>query len=129
MQPDKEVKPVAPFRVSAVFRAPDFAGGKGSLSASSSIEIVNTILSSVNTVELMKLFQKNPNLIDTMEGVAKRIGQTAPQVENDVNKLVDLGVLVKVPSGKATILVLDKKRAREIDSKIESMLGRQGEGI
>jgi hypothetical protein len=99
------------------------------LSASSSIEIVNTILSSVNTVELMKLFQKNPNLIDTMEGVAKRIGQTAPQVENDVNKLVDLGVLVKVPSGKATILVLDKKRAREIDSKIESMLGRQGEDI
>lgn len=96
---------------------------------STSIEIVNTILSSVNTVELMKLFQKNPNLIDTMEGVAKRIGQTASQVENDVNKLVDLGVLVKVPSGKATILVLDKKRAKEIDAKIESMLGRQGEGV
>ena len=95
---------------------------------STSIEIVNAILSSVNTVELMKLFQKNPNLIDTMEGVAKRIGQSSPQVENDVNKLVDLGVLVKVPSGKATILVLDKKRAREIDSKIESMLGRQ-EGV
>lgn len=95
---------------------------------STSIEIVNAILSSVNTVELMKLFQKNPNLIDTMEGVAKRIGQSSSQVENDVNKLVDLGVLVKVPSGKATILVLDKKRAREIDSKIESMLGRQ-EGV
>ncbi|MGI0005199.1 MAG: hypothetical protein ACREAO_01710 [Nitrososphaera sp.] len=95
---------------------------------STSIEIVNAILSSVNTVELMKLFQKNPNLIDTMEGVAKRIGQNSSQVENDVNKLVDLGVLVKVPSGKATILVLDKKRAREIDSKIESMLGRQ-EGV
>ncbi|MGI0020726.1 MAG: hypothetical protein ACREAY_09685 [Nitrososphaera sp.] len=95
---------------------------------STSIEIVNAILSSVNTVELMKLFQKNPNLIDTMEGVAKRIGQNASQVENDVNKLVDLGVLVKVPSGKATILVLDKKRAKEIDSKIESMLGRQ-EGV
>lgn len=95
---------------------------------STSIEIVNAILSSVNTVELMKLFQKNPNLIDTMEGVAKRIGQSSTQVENDVNKLVDLGVLVKVPSGKATILVLDKKRAREIDSKIESMLGRQ-EGV
>jgi hypothetical protein len=95
---------------------------------STSIEIVNAILSSVNTVELMKLFQKNPNLIDTMEGVAKRIGQSSSQVENDVNKLVDLGVLVKVPSGKATILVLDKKRAKEIDSKIESMLGRQ-EGV
>lgn len=93
---------------------------------SSSIEIVNTILSSVNTVELMKLFQKNPNLIDTIEGVAKRIGMTAPQVENDITKLVDLGVLVKIPSASkaTTVLALDKRRAREIDSKIESMLGR-----
>jgi hypothetical protein len=93
---------------------------------SSSIEIVNTILSSVNTVELMKLFQKNPNLIDTIEGVAKRIGMSAPQVENDIIKLVDLGVLVKIPSSSkaTTVLALDKKRAREIDSKIESMLGR-----
>jgi hypothetical protein len=93
---------------------------------STSIDIVNTILSSVTTVELMKLFQKNPNLIDTMEGVAKRIGQTAIQVENDVDKLVDLGVLIKIPSGKTTVLVLDKKRAHEIDTKIENMLGRQG---
>jgi hypothetical protein len=95
---------------------------------STSIDIVNTILSSVTTVELMKLFQKNPNLIDTMEGVAKRIGQTAMQVENDVDKLVDLGVLVKIPSGKTTVLVLDKKRAHEIDTKIENMLGRQQGG-
>ncbi|MEM2141022.1 MAG: hypothetical protein QXJ74_05910 [Nitrososphaera sp.] len=90
---------------------------------STSIEIVNTILSSVTTVDLMKLFQKNPNLIDTVEGVAKRIGQTASQVESDIGKLVDLGILVKIPSGKSTVLVLDKKRAKEIDMKIESMLG------
>jgi predicted transcriptional regulator len=74
----------------------------------------------------MKLYQKNPNLIDTVEGVAKRIGQTASQVESDVGKLVDLGILVKIPSGKTTVLVLDKKRAKEIDTKIESMLGWQG---
>jgi Fic family protein len=78
------------------------------------------------TIELMKLFQKNPNLIDTVEGVAKRIGASASQVENDISKLVDLGILVKIPSGKSTVLVLDKKRAREIDSKIESMLGWEG---
>lgn len=93
---------------------------------SSSSEILNTILSSVMTIELMKLFQKNPNLIDTVEGVAKRIGASASQVENDISKLVDLGILVKIPSGKSTVLVLDKKRAREIDSKIESMLGWEG---
>lgn len=93
---------------------------------SSSTEIINTILSSVMTIELMKLFQKNPNLIDTVEGVAKRIGASASQVENDISKLVDLGILVKIPSGKSTVLVLDKKRAREIDSKIESMLGWEG---
>ena len=93
---------------------------------SSSTEIINTILSSVMTIELMKLFQKNPNLIDTVEGVAKRIGASASQVENDISKLVDLGILVKIPSGKSTVLVLDKNRAREIDSKIESMLGWEG---
>jgi hypothetical protein len=95
---------------------------------STSIDIVNTILSSVTTIELMKLFQKNPNLIDTIEGVAKRIGQTAVHVENDIDKLVDLGVLIKIPSGKTTVLVLDKKRAREIDTKIENMLGRHQGG-
>lgn len=96
-----------------------------SSSSSSSMEIINTILSSVTTVDLMKLFQKNPNLIDTMDGVARRIGQTASQVENDIGKLIDLGILVKIPSGKETVLVLDRKRAKEIDLKIESMLGWQ----
>lgn len=90
------------------------------------MDIMNTILSSVTTVELMILFQKNPNLVDTLDGIAKKVGLTNSQIESDIAKLVELGVLKKMPSGTSSIFLLDRAKAEKIDLQLEEMFLRQG---
>lgn len=85
-------------------------------------EIVRAILSSVTSLEIMSLFNTNPNLIDTTEGVAKRLGLGPEKIESDLNKLVSTGLLKKRTASKSPVFMLDKAKAKEADRQIQAAL-------
>ena len=76
-------------------------------------EILRRLLSSEIKGDLLVLFHKNPGLIDTMDGVARRIGRAATAIEAEIRDLVDLGVLRTKRIGTSKVYLLD--RARDAD--------------
>jgi len=43
--------------------------------------------------ELLRLFHMNPGILDTVEGIARRVGRMPKEVETEISTLVELGVL------------------------------------
>src|SRR3989441_12954928 len=68
--------------------------------------------------DLLVLFHKNPGLIDTFEGVARRIGRVAKTIDADVKDLVTLGVLKTRRIGSQEVIFLDRARDRETQAAI-----------
>lgn len=65
------------------------------------------------------LFHKNPGLVDTIDGIARRIGRTSGGMESEVNDFLDLGLLKKKRIGKLEVIRLDGAKDKEIQEIIE----------
>ncbi len=85
-------------------------------------ELFDRLLSSTNKVEIMILFHKNPNLIDHIEGVSRKIGVSPNLIEADIQDLVDLGVLKARKVGKNTLISLDSARDKELQEMMTKQL-------
>lgn len=79
--------------------------------------LLRRLLSSEVKSKLLVLFHKNPELIDTVEGVARRIGRIASAVDAEVQDLVDLGILRRRSIGRSQVLSLDSAKDKEIQEK------------
>ena len=90
-------------------------------------EIYSALLSSDTKADLLSLFHNNPGLIDSIEGVARRIGRTASEIEADVKDLVDLGLLVKKRFGKLDVVSFDTNKDKQIQEMILNQLKRRGD--
>ena len=77
-------------------------------------EILSTLLASEVRGDLLILFHKNPGLIDTVDGIARRIGRTTVAVISDVRELLQLGLLKQKRIGASEVVFLDRARDREI---------------
>ena len=80
------------------------------------------LLASETRGELLILFHKNPGLIDTLEGVARRIGRTARSIEKEVNEFIRLGILSTKPIGNGQAIYLNLEKDREIQGFILSYM-------
>lgn len=85
-------------------------------------EVLTRMLSSEVKAELLLLFHKNPGLIDSSEGTARRIGRTAAAVEVELKDLVALGVLGVKKIGTERVYSLDRTRDQEIKKAISNYL-------
>jgi predicted transcriptional regulator len=85
------------------------------------------LLSSDTKADLLMLFHNNPGLTDTIEGVARRIGRTASEIEADVKDLVDLGLLVKEKFGKLDVVSFDTNKDTQIQEIISNQLKRRAD--
>ena len=85
-------------------------------------ELLDRLLSSEVKADLLLLFHKNPDLVDTLEGVARRIGRTGSSIESQVNDLVELGVLNKEQVGKSEAFFMNHVRDKQIQDAIASHL-------
>jgi hypothetical protein len=72
--------------------------------------------------DLLVLFHKNPGLIDTYDGVARRIGRIAKSIEADVRDLVTLGILKVRQIGSREVLLFDWSKDRETQETIVNQL-------
>ena len=88
-------------------------------------ELLSRLLSSEVKGDLLVMFHKNPGIMDTMDGVARRIGRTASVVEADVEDLVKLGLLRKKRIGKLEVILLN----REVDKKIQESITEHVRGL
>jgi len=77
-------------------------------------EILSTLLASEVRGDLLILFHKNPGLIDTVDGVARRIGRTTITVISDLRELLQIGILKQKRIGASEVVFLDRGRDREI---------------
>ena len=88
-------------------------------------QLLDRLLSSEVKADLLVMFHKNPGIMDTLDGVARRIGRTASVVETDVEDLVKLGLLRKKRTGKLEIILLN----REVDKKIQESITEHLRGL
>ena len=85
-------------------------------------EILSTLLGSEVRGDLLILFHKNPGLIDTVDGIARRIGRTTISVISDVRELLQLGLLKQRRIGASEVLFLDRAKDREILESVANHL-------
>jgi len=77
-------------------------------------EVLSTLLASEVRGDLLVLFHRNPGLIDTVDGVARRVGRTTIAVISDVRELLQLGVLRQKRIGSSEVVYLDRAKDREL---------------
>jgi hypothetical protein len=72
--------------------------------------------------DLLVLFHKNPGLIDTFDGVARRIGRTAKAIQEDVRDLVTIGILRTRQIGSHEVITFDPSKDDETQEGIVNHL-------
>jgi hypothetical protein len=85
-------------------------------------EILSTLLGSEVRGDLLVLFHRNPGLIDTVDGVARRIGRTTVTVITEVRELLELGVLKQKRIGNSEVVFLDRAKDRELLESVANHL-------
>ena len=85
-------------------------------------EILSTLLGSEVRGDLLVLFHRNPGLIDTVDGVARRIGRTTVAVISEVRELLELGVLKQKRVGASEGVYLDRTKDRELLESVANHL-------
>ncbi len=76
-------------------------------------QMINRLLGSEARGDLLMLFHRNPGIIDTLEGVALRIGRRAESIEADLKDFVDLEILRTRRIGNSNVFSLDRGKDRE----------------
>jgi predicted transcriptional regulator len=96
------------------------------LSSDSPEILLSRLLSSRIKGELLLLFHRNPGLVDHFEGVGRRIGRSPNEVKNDLNDLVEMGVLKKESVGSTEIVYLDKEKDEQTKNSVGDYLASRG---
>jgi hypothetical protein len=89
---------------------------------------LSTLLGSEIRGDLLVLFHRNPGLIDTVDGVARRIGRTTVAVISEVRELLQLGVLKQRRIGTSEVVFLDRAKDREVLESVANHLKTIGKG-
>ena len=85
-------------------------------------EVLSTLLASEVRGDILVLFHRNPGLIDTVDGVARRVGRTTIAVISDVRELLQLGMLRQKRIGSSEVVYLDPAKDRELLESVANHL-------
>jgi len=85
-------------------------------------EVLSTLLASEVRGDILVLFHRNPGLIDTVDGVARRVGRTTIAVISDVRELLQLGMLRQKRIGSSEVVYLDRVKDRELLESVANHL-------
>ncbi len=78
--------------------------------------------------QIILFFHNNPGVIETMEGLARRLGTTVESLRQDIAAHIELGLLKERKLGQKTVLVYDRNRRSDIENFITDHLRKQLEG-
>jgi hypothetical protein len=85
-------------------------------------DLIEVLLSSESKGELLMLFHKNPGIVDTVEGVARRIGKGKDEIEGDIKDFSEIGLLKVMNVGKLTLLSFNKQKDAEIQASLTQFI-------
>jgi hypothetical protein len=80
------------------------------------------LLSSGLKGDLVVLFRKNPGIVDTLEGVARRLGVTPDAIQTETSELLGLGFLKSKRFGNDSVVYLDETKDKEIQESAAKYL-------
>ena len=84
--------------------------------------LFKTLLASTSRADLLVLFHRNPGLIDTVEGIARRMGKKGKAIESDVSELAKSSILQKKKVGNSDVYFLNREKDRETQIDIASYI-------
>jgi len=85
-------------------------------------ELMEKLMGTEIKAELLRLFHMNPGILDTVEGIARRIGRMPKDVETEISTLVELGVLRTERFGKLDVVSLNTSKDKEIQNRIATLI-------
>ena len=75
--------------------------------------------------QVIVFYQNNPGVIETVEGLAKRLGTNPEQLRKDIAAHVHLGFLHERRVGDQTVLVYDRQQHKRIEDFIAEELRKK----
>src|SRR5438270_11267524 len=85
-------------------------------------QLFQSMLSSEIKGDLLVLFHKNPGLIDSLDGIARRIGRVGTAIQADVQDIVNVHILGTRQIGGREIIFLDRSGDRAAQASIMNYL-------
>jgi len=89
------------------------------------LNLIQRLLSSEAKAELLILFHKNPGLIDTLEGIARRVGRSGKVIESEIKDLLDVGILRLKKLGQSEVISLNYSKDKEVQGVISKYMEQQ----
>src|ERR1700691_2643886 len=87
---------------------------------------LSALLSSSTKADLLMLFHRNPGLIDTVEGIGKRLGKKGNSIAADISQLESASILQKKTVGKSEVYFLNRKKDAESQKEIAEYITNLG---
>lgn len=88
---------------------------------------LESLLSSRNKGDLLILFHRNPGLIDSVEGIARRIGKKSTAIQGDISDLATASILKKKLVGKTEVYYLDRQKDKEAQEEVAKYIMNLGD--
>lgn len=66
----------------------------------------------------MTLFHKNPGIMDTSDGIARKIGLLKENVQPDLDEIAKIGIIGKKKFGNHEVYFLNQSRDAEVQQSI-----------
>lgn len=82
-------------------------------------------VSSERKAQIVVFFHRNPGVVETVEGLARRLGIHPDALRDDLKDHIDLGVLRERKVGDKTVILYDKSRRGSIEKLIQEYLQRK----
>lgn len=76
-------------------------------------------------VQVVVFFHNNPGIIETVEGLARRLGTNAENLRKEIAGHVAIGVLREEKCDGLTLLMYDRRKERDVQRYIEGQLGKR----
>jgi len=92
------------------------------------MEISQKLLGSEVKLEILAMFHRNPELVERIDGVGRRLGRDTGEIEAEVKDLVDIGVLRADVVEHSKVIYYDRKNDAQIQKQISFNL-RDGSSL
>ncbi len=99
------------------------SGSENTISTTTSGETyLDLLLGSEARADLVRLFHANPGIMDTADGIGRRIGLVAPAIKPDLEELANAGLLDKKKFGTHEVFFLNHQKDEEMKNSIATYL-------
>lgn len=80
-------------------------------------------------VRLIAFFRRNPGVIETIDGLSRRLALPRARLESQIHDVVSTGLLRERRIGDRVVVMVDRERLDALTGTIEEMLKRKARDV